>query len=191
MHLLLHFKKITRHKLLVMKFCFHLGLYWQGLLHDLSKYTPIEFFAGAKYYQGTCSPNNAERLDRGYSAAWLHHKGHNKHHLEYWIDYAINNTPDSIAHPMCGVEIPRKYVAEMFCDRVAASMNYLGDTYTNAAPWEYYNKFKSHYLIHPNTAALIEEALRVLKDEGMQCAFNWVRVHILQEKNMTIPEKSG
>lgn len=183
MHPLLHFKTITRHKLLVMKFCFRLGLYRQGLLHDLSKYAPVEFFVGARYYQGTRSPNNAERLDKGYSAAWLHHKGRNKHHFEYWIDYAVGDDADGEARPMCGMEMPRKYVAEMFCDRVAASMIYLGEKYTDAAPWEYYDRFKNHYLIHPNTAALIEEALRVLKDEGESRVFEWVHTHILHERN--------
>ena len=68
--------------MLVMKNCFRCGLYWQGLTHDLSKLAPVEFWAGAKYWQGTCSPNNAQRQAEGYSAAWLHHKGRNKHHLE-------------------------------------------------------------------------------------------------------------
>lgn len=78
-----HFKTITAHKLLVMKYCFKIGLYKQGLLHDLSKYAPSEFLVGARYYQGTRSPNNAEREDTGVSTAWMHHKGRNKHHFEY------------------------------------------------------------------------------------------------------------
>lgn len=83
-----HLKTINHHKWLVMKHCFAIGLYRQGLTHDLSKYTLTEFLPGAKYYQGgKRSPNNAEREDRGYSQAWLHHKGRNKHHMEYWIDY--------------------------------------------------------------------------------------------------------
>ena len=57
----LHFKTITKHKVIVMKYCFQVGLYKQGLLHDLSKYYPIEFKVGAKYYLGNESPNNAER----------------------------------------------------------------------------------------------------------------------------------
>ena len=81
-----HLKTINHHKMLVMKGCFRVGLYKQGLLHDLSKYMPSEFLVGCKYYQGDVSPNNAEREDRGYSSAWLHHKGRNKHHYEYWID---------------------------------------------------------------------------------------------------------
>ena len=83
-----HFCTITKHKNLVLVGCFKVGLYRQGLLHDLSKYFPTEFLVGCKYYKGYMSPNNAEREDKGYSSAWLHHKGRNKHHMEYWIDYA-------------------------------------------------------------------------------------------------------
>ena len=83
-----HFHTITEHKIMVARHCFKVGMYWQGLTHDLSKYSPSEFWQGVKYYQGYRSPNNAEREDKGYSAAWLHHKGRNKHHYEYWIDYS-------------------------------------------------------------------------------------------------------
>ena len=110
-----HFKTITTHKLRVMKYCFRAGLYKQGLLHDLSKYTPVEFLPGVKYYQGNRSPNEMERLEKGYSSAWLHHKGRNRHHLEYWIDYA-----PELGYKMGGMEMPVNYVVEMFCDRIAA-----------------------------------------------------------------------
>ena len=120
-HPIKHYKTIHHHKMLVMQGCFRCGLYWQGLTHDLSKLSPVEFWAGAKYWQGTCSPNNAQRKAEGYSAAWLHHKGRNKHHLEYWIDYAPNGD-----HAMAGMRMPNRYVAEMVCDRIAASKNYKG-----------------------------------------------------------------
>ena len=84
-----HFCTITKHKKLVLKECFRVGLYKQGLLHDMSKYSWTEFRVGCRYYQGTRSPNNAEREEKGYSSAWLHHKGRNKHHYEYWIDYSL------------------------------------------------------------------------------------------------------
>ena len=87
-----HFKTITKHRMLVCRHCFQIGLYRQGLTHDLSKYSPEEFFTGVRYYQGTRSPNAAEREDLGYSKAWLHHKGRNKHHYEYWID--MREKPD-------------------------------------------------------------------------------------------------
>ena len=147
--------------MLVMKNCFRCGLYWQGLTHDLSKLAPVEFWAGAKYWQGTCSPNNAQRQAEGYSAAWLHHKGRNKHHLEYWIDYA----PDG-DHAMAGMRMPARYVAEMVCDRIAASKNYKGDKYTDAAAWEYYDRSRDHYILHPETRKELETCLLILRDEG-------------------------
>ena len=103
-----HFCTITRHKNLVLAGCFKIGLYKQGLLHDLSKYSPTEFLVGCRYYQGYMSPNNAERMDRGYSSAWLHHKGRNKHHLEYWIDYDIPSSDgDNKDHSgMAGMKMP-------------------------------------------------------------------------------------
>lgn len=85
-----HFKTITRHKLLVMKYCFKMGLYWQGLVHDLSKYSWTEFSVGCRYYQGDRSPNNAEREATGLSTSWIHHYGRNKHHFEHWVDYGID-----------------------------------------------------------------------------------------------------
>lgn len=59
-----HFQTITKHKIYVMRECFRVGLYRQGLLHDLSKYSWTEFRIGCRYYQGTRSPNNAEREEK-------------------------------------------------------------------------------------------------------------------------------
>lgn len=134
-----HFKTITTHKMWVMRYCFKIGLYWQGLTHDLSKYSPTEFLVGMKYYQGDRSPNNAEREDTGMSKSWMHHKGRNKHHFEYWIDYGINC--DTIIK---GVPMPRRYVAEMIMDRISASRVYLGDAYTDQAPYQYLKKGIDH-----------------------------------------------
>ena len=60
-----HFLTITHHKLVVMEGCFKVGLFKQGLLHDLSKYSWEEFRTGVKYYQGTRSPNAAEKEEKG------------------------------------------------------------------------------------------------------------------------------
>ena len=171
-----HLKTVQRHRHLVRQYCFRLGLYWQGLTHDLSKYAPVEFFAGVKYFQGDHSPNDAQRKEHGYSASWLHHKGRNRHHFEYWTDYSP--TGEGIV----GVEMPRKYVAEMFCDRIAACRTYLKDKYTDAAPYDYYIRSKSHILIHPETSDAIEAMLRVLRDEGEDAAFAYVRGLLREEK---------
>ena len=94
-----HLKTILHHKRLVRAGCFKVGLYRQGIMHDWSKYSPTEFLVGCKYYQGNMSPNNAERAARGYSSSWLHHKGRNKHHMEYWIDYSVDKEKG-----ICGME---------------------------------------------------------------------------------------
>ena len=164
-----HFETITRHKLLVMKYCFECGLYEQGLAHDLSKYSPTEFIPGCIYYQGDHSPNEAERAAKGYTSAWLHHKGRNKHHLEYWIDYSTTKTG------LTGMKIPLRYVCEMVCDRVAASQIYLGDKYTDASAWEYYQRSKDHYLMHPETRALLEKLLRMVRDLGRERTFAYIK----------------
>ena len=102
-----HLKTITHHRHLVMRGCFRMGLIWQGLTHDLSKYSPTEFFAGVRYYQGNRSPNTAEREANGYSLAWMHHKGRNRHHFEYWTDLS----PETRTYEP--VDMPVKYLCEM------------------------------------------------------------------------------
>lgn len=172
-----HFKTITHHRHLVMKGCFAVGLYKQGLLHDLSKYSFVEFSVGAKYYQGDKSPNNAEREANGVSMAWLHHKGRNKHHFEYWIDYALDGKSG-----MAGMKMPVNYVVEMYCDRVAACKNYQKDAYTDRSALEYYNKGKAKYLMHPDTAALLEDMLTHLANEGEEATNQYIRKNILHNK---------
>ncbi len=170
-----HFKTITCHKYFVMKGCFKVGLYKQGLLHDLSKYSPSEFWVGAKYFQGNQSPNNAERDALGYSSAWLHHKGCNKHHYEYWIDY---NTQ---AGGMAPVPMPTRYVVEMLVDRIAASKIYEGDRYTDSSPLKYFLKGAQKAPIHPDTSALLEKLLRMLALKGEKETFAYVRRKLLRK----------
>ena len=134
-----HLHTVNRHRRLVRHYCFKLGLVWQGLTHDLSKYSPTEFWRGVKYYQGWRSPNDQERLENGVSLAWLHHKGRNRHHFEYWIDYCRRE--DGTIY-IGGCKMPKKYVAEMFCDRIAACRVYQGDAYTDASPYDYYQRSK-------------------------------------------------
>lgn len=172
-----HFKTITTHKLVVMKECFKIGLYRQGLLHDLSKYGPTEFLSGCRNYQGTASPHLKERAKKGYSAAWLHHKGRNKHHFEYWIDYSPNHREG-----MVGCRMPLNYVAEMMMDRIAASKVYNKGTYTQHMPLEYYEKGKHAYMIHPETRALLEYLLHMLDEQGEEATFAYIRKNLVGKK---------
>lgn len=172
-----HFKTITYHKLLVAKGCFRVGLYRQGLLHDMSKYSPTEFLVGIKYYQGTRSPNSAEREGLGYSAAWLHHKGRNKHHFEYWQDYSLQ-AEEGLLVP---VPMPDKYIAEMVMDRIAASKVYEGAAYTDASALNYLKKGKRHPSVHPDTLAVLERILTMLAEEGEEKTFAYIRRELVKK----------
>lgn len=103
-----HFKKVCTHKRWVFYYCCKVGIPFQGLVHDLSKFSPTEFWESVKYYQGTSSPIDACKKENGWSAAWMHHKGRNKHHYEYWQDNFDNG-----GNP---IEMPMKYKKEMLCD---------------------------------------------------------------------------
>ena len=127
----LHFKTITLHKLYVMIECFRLGLYWQGVVHDLSKYGPTEFLPSAKYFQGDSTPIAREKAEVGYSVAWLNHKAKNKHHWEYWTDFRNG--------AILTVLIPDRYIKEMFCDMVWASKAYNKDKFSRSEPLEYFD----------------------------------------------------
>ncbi len=177
-----HFKTISYHKFLVAKGCFKVGLYRQGLAHDLSKYSPTEFLVGARYYQGTRSPNNAEREVKGYSASWLHHKGRNKHHYEYWLDYSARPGEGAGTIGIIPAKMPGRYVVEMLMDRIAASKVYKGDAYTQADPWIYYSQGKTTDVLHPETAALLEKLLKMLRDEGEEKTFAYVRAHLTKDR---------
>ena len=164
-----HLSTITKHRHCVIKHCFKAGIFFQGLGHDLSKYSPSEFLRGVKNYQGTRSPNDRERELYGYSVAWLHHKGRNKHPFEYWTDY---NPVTKIVQP---VKMPLKYVIEMFCDRVAASKIYQGDKYTNEHPIYYFMRGKDKRVIHPETSDQLEKLLQMLADEGEEKTFGYIK----------------
>ena len=177
MKLLKHLATITRHKLLVMKLCFKCGLYRQGLLHDISKYSIIELKAGAKYYQGNRSPNGIQRELLGYSSAWLHHKGRNKHHWEYWVDFNRDG--------VIPAKMPINYIVEMFCDRIAATMVYKGKDYNNQAPLDYYNKTRSYYVIEASTDEAIKDMLTYLADNDLGKTIKYIRHNYLNNKNLS------
>ena len=165
----LHFRTITKHRHKVIAHCAKAGILRQGLFHDLSKYSPTEFFQGAKFSTGKRSPNEGEREAYGYSKAWLHHKGRNRHHFEYWTDY------DPKTRVLTPVKMPLKYVAEMFCDRVAASKVYMGEKYTDSSALEYFMRAKGRRMIHPETSDLLEKLLVMLSEQGEERTFAYIR----------------
>ena len=164
-----HFKTITDHRHAVIRHCFKCGIGFQGLFHDLSKYSPTEFIPGAKYYLGTRSPNEKEREIFGYSVAWMHHKGRNKHHFEYWSDVS------PVTKCYEPVPMPLRYITEMFCDRVAACKIYRGKDYTDSAALEYYLRGNARAKMHPSTADQLEKWLRMLAEKGEKETFAYIK----------------
>lgn len=169
-----HFKTITLHKYYVLVLCWKCGLYYQGLVHDLSKYSWSEFKVGIKYFSGDKSPNALERQEKGYSLAWLHHKGRNKHHWEYWIDFNIQGV-----YP---IEMPIKYVIEMYCDRIAATKVYRAKAYKDSDPLTYYQKTRSYYVIHDNTDAILVDLLKYTSDFEVNDTISYIRKNYLNKK---------
>ena len=171
-----HFCTITKHKLLVLDGCFRVGLYWQGITHDLSKYSPVEFWNGARYYQGTKSPNTAERDDKGFSEAWMHHKGRNRHHYEYWTDMN-RQTRNYESIPM-----PRKYLVEMVMDRRAACMTYQGKAYKDDSALIYFDRSREKDLMHPRTNKELRYILAMLAEKGEKDTFRYLKNEVLAGK---------
>ena len=173
-----HFKTITRHRNLVMKFCFACGLYRQGLLHDLSKYSPSEFYAGVLYFQGDRSPNDIDRRENGYSAAWMHHKGRNKHHYEYWNDYIL---PEHGGNGVGPIAMPRRYVAERFCDRLAACHVYHPEGYSDDLALKYFNRGKNRIDMHPDTKRDLDFLLHYNAKYGEKKALQYIKQIYLKQ----------
>lgn len=179
MHPWKHFKTITRHRMIVCRHCFRVGLYWRGLTHDLSKYSWTEFRAGAKYYQGTRSPNTEEREENGYSVAWMHHKGRNRHHFEYWTDL------DLVTKRYAPVAMPRVFFVEMVMDRIAACKVYHGKSYRDGDALGYFEhalEARESMMMHPKTKRELTYILTMLRDKGEKETFRFIREVVLKGK---------
>ncbi len=168
-----HFKLITKHKWVVFKLCIKVGEPWRGLVHDISKYSPTEFFESIKYFNGKYSPITVCKKDIGYSSAWLHHKGRNKHHTEYWVDL---QAPDKT--PM----IPYKYVAEMLCDKLAAGIVYEGKNWTKEYELQYWLNERSNILVNEQIKKLITDFFTQVSEVGIDKALTKSNVKALYNK---------
>lgn len=158
-----HFGLITKHKWIVFKLCCKAGIPWRGLVHDLSKYSPTEFFESIKYYTGTHSPITEAKRNNGYSKAWLHHKGRNRHHAEYWEDYRA---------PIQNPVIPYKYVVEMVCDTLAAGIVYSGKNWTNDTQLNYWNREKINSHMNEKTQEFLTNVYLQVSEKGINKVVN-------------------
>ena len=161
-----HFCLVNKHRWTVFKLCCKVGLPWRGFVHDISKYSPTEFWESVKYFNGQKSPISQCRANRGYSLAWIHHKGRNKHHFEYWEDVSQRGR--------IPVQIPYEYAVESICDKVAAGMVYRGKDWTPKEVYEYWERKEKNSPIQKNSksVAFVDTVLRKIADEGIDAGLN-------------------
>ncbi len=177
-----HFMVVTKHRWVVFKLCCKVGQPWRGFVHDLSKYSPTEFWEGVKYFNGKHSPIMDCKRDKGYSKAWLHHKGRNKHHTDYWVDLSA---PDKT--PI----IPYKYVAEMLCDKLAAGLIYKGKEWTKEYELEYWINERNKTLVNDQVEKLITDFFTQVSEVGIDKALTKKNVKELYEKYCVNYEKEN
>lgn len=172
-----HLSTVTRHRHRVIAHCARAGILWQGLRHDLSKYSPTEFWQGVKFFDGTHSPTEDERRTLGYSLAWMHHKGRNRHHFEYWTDLSpVTRTYEP-------VDMPVRFLCEMVADRIAACKTYEGAAYTDASPLRYLDRAQESRLVHPRTMARLRFLLTMLAEQGESETFRFMRETVLRGRS--------
>lgn len=178
---LMHLETVNHHRAEVMKNCFACGLYRQGLTHDLSKYEPAEFLVSVKYFQGYRSPYIYEKELHGYSLGWLHHKGRNRHHWEYWWD--------QLDGKWVPIRMPFPYLVEMVCDRVAACRTYQKEKYHKESALEYFLMKNDAQYMHPETAKELEEILRDIAERGEDAVFHDLKIRMQEYRKMKHKEK--
>lgn len=158
-----HLHTVNKHRFKVFCLCFKAGIPWRGFVHDLSKYSPVEFFEGVKYFSGKYSPIKNCKNDLGYSKAWLHHTGRNKHHPKYWYDY---NAPDET--PI----MPYKYFVEMICDTMAAGITYQGKNWTKEYQLSYWERTKNNEKTNPQIKKLCTIVYKEIARDGLDKVIN-------------------
>ena len=168
-----HIKLVMKHKWVVFKLCCKAGIPVRGFLHDWSKFSPTEFFESIKYYDGHKSPILVCKADKGYSDAWLHHKGRNKHHHEYWIDLTL---------PEKTVIMPYKYAVEMICDKMAAGIVYQGKEWNKDWQIKYYMDEREKCLIHPQIDKFMIAVFTEVSKNGLDKTLTKQNIKRLYEK---------
>lgn len=155
-----HLKTVVTHKYFVGKYCFMCGLYWQGIVHDMSKFSPKEFIESYKYYTGTRSPIDYCKEENGYSLAWLHHRGRNLHHWEMWLDNFEKGTTR--------LKMPFKYALEMTCDFLGAGRAYNGKGFTIEDEYQWWLNKRKVALIHKETLLLLDILFTFMRKDGIE-----------------------
>jgi hypothetical protein len=169
-----HVRIIARHRKYVRRACFAMGIPLRGIKHDLSKYSPKEFWLGVRYFDGKKSPIINERAARGgFSTAWVHHKNHNDHHWEYWLS---SPTDGEQSFELSAAKMPYAAVIEMLCDSIGAGKAYDPKGWGPQSEVPYFRRNEPHRVYHPDTKRLFVTLLNALVSSGNEKAFYaWYR----------------
>lgn len=163
-----HLKTVLVHKFWVFYYACKLGIPWRGLKHDMSKFSPVEFWESVRYWDGKSSPIPRAKADKGYSLAWQHHKGRNTHHYEYWVDYLDRG---GIA-----IKMPWNDFLEMVADWLGAGRAYQGKDFTYQSEFDYVVMKVREAKIHITTAEMLLELFGMFaKDEHYLSDFRSVK----------------
>ena len=163
-----HLKTVYTHRKYVRKACFKMGLFWQGLTHDLSKYSLTEL-SMCKYYTGKGSPHQVAREVLGYSPSWIHHYHINKHHFQFWWD----EDEEGKIIPM---KMPYKYLIESFCDMLGASKAYNPNNWQPQMLLDYWNnKCIGKRIMHEASVRFLDAQIKNLVTCGEEAFFEWYK----------------
>jgi len=147
---------VLRHKYFVFIECCKVGLFWRGLVHDLSKFRPSEWFSYTEFFYGEygwkrgSDQRPPQEIDDAFDFAWLFHQHRNPHHWQFWIRKGDDGTIR--VFPM-----PDKYRKEMLCDWKGAGKAITGSN--DSKNWYLANK--DRMVLHEETRKWIEEQLGI------------------------------
>lgn len=170
-----HLHLVNQHRFKVFLLCCRAGIPWRGLVHDLSKYSPVEFFEGVKYFAGDYSPISNCKKEKGFSPAWVHHFGRNKHHYEYWYDYT-----SPIKTPL----IPYPYMIEMICDSLAAGLVYQKEHWTKDYQLSYWLRVREKAKVHPKVDLLLTKVYTDISKDGLKAVIRRKNLKMLYQRFM-------
>ena len=165
-----HLSTVLAHRHAVFQACIKAGQFWRGFNHDLSKFSPTEFFQYVKYFEVGKSPRDVA-LDMGEQfTAWRHHVGHNPHHWEYWVD-----NQKGVLVPL---EMPTPYFIEMICDWIGANKTYAtrkGQTWDINELHTWYNKTKDHQLFAEVTLQRVQYLMKLRDEQSIYAALRMLK----------------
>lgn len=168
-----HTNLVMHHKWLVFKLCCKVGIPWRGFMHDWSKFSPTEFWESVRYYDGHKSPITVCKMQNGYSKAWLHHKGRNRHHYQYWTDLSLKES---------NIIMPYEYAAEMVCDQLAAGMTYNRKKWNNDTQLKYYMEKERKNRINPQIDQFLIAVYTEVSQNGVDVTLTKKNIKKLYEK---------